>query len=449
MLFREAKPGARVESLKPFVLKLKDGFLLGLGRDPQEGSPCIQCAELWLSQRRVSVERMHLDDLLIRRDLIKSMVAENNPHVFHEISMDGTSTRLDCLVFPHPTCTCKKSDFLPPVQTSPRTNFAFSPVYQIKCARYGTPNGNLWLTSAAGTPASTGSPIQVYAAGREREESRFKAVDEWMKRAAFADLSSRLVRGQKITGADLVTGQTMPLFESSQSILTPEGMGAGATREEALLNALMALAKARTLNKFSSALKTPMLVVGTNNWIRGKVPFFLLQQYDLHLLFYPNSTQAWVVGVAALSRLRTDEAPIFVFGVDSDVNKAIDMALFKMLERCRPADWVEEDESESMPTMAESQKNAKMGVWWNHWIYRCAKINLKEILHLEPYGSSTEVWKQYFADGQEKLSVISLNTPALPEQLRVLVKLQGANMAASSRNVRGIGTFASFGDALI
>ena len=81
-----------------------------------------------------------------------------------------------------------------------------------------------------------------------------------------------------------------------------------------------------------------MLIVGANNWLRTRVPFFLLQQYDLHLLFYPNSMPSWVVGIAAFSRVKVDEKPIFAFGSASQIGNAMDLAVFKILELCRPDD---------------------------------------------------------------------------------------------------------------
>ena len=228
-------------------------------------------------------------------------------------------------------------------------------------------------------------------------------------------------------------------------------MGAGATHEDAVMNGLTGLAQARTLRKYVNTMKSPMLVVGSNNWVRGRVPFFLLQQYDLHLLFYPNSTPSWVVGVCALSRIKTDEPPIFVFGCDANVLGALDSALGKVLERCRPSDWKAAEDGEVASvgdeeiSKKESLKNTRLGMWWTHWIYRCPKISLKDVLHLEAYPKGIEHWRNYFTDGQEKLSVVSLNNELLPERLRFLVKVSSPVVSTSTRNVNGIGTWKTFG----
>ncbi len=455
MWFRAQQVDQGSISLTPFVLRMREGYLLGMGADPTKGGPCAHCCELWLTRRRVVAEQIQTESLPIRRDLLDALIAENSPHVFYELASDGTSTRMDCLVFPHPQCPCSKKTFVAPVKTPKRTNFAFSPVHQIKCARFGTPNGNVWLTSVKGQAPLSDRTFQVLAAGRDREVARFHAVDEWLKRASLSDLllSPDLAPGHGLPVRDFRTGAQEVMPRSALMDLTHEAMGAGANLEDATMNAFLALAKARTIRKYTGAMKNPMLIVGTNNWVRGRVPFFLLQQYDLHLLFYPNSTPSWVVGVAAMSRLRTDEPPVFVFGADTDILKALDSALLKMLEHCPPADWAPEEQSELSrddEKSVRSNRVSKLGLWWTHWIYRCPKISLKDVLHLEAYKASVEGWKDYFTDGQEKLSILSLNQPIYPGNMRSLVKIHSLEQAASpSRNINGIGTWASFRDAAV
>jgi len=71
--------------LRPFLLKLNEGYLLGLAMDPAKGSPCSRCAELWLKQRKVNAEPAPLSDLRVRRELIAELLSENTPHAFYEI----------------------------------------------------------------------------------------------------------------------------------------------------------------------------------------------------------------------------------------------------------------------------------------------------------------------------------------------------------------------------
>jgi hypothetical protein len=447
MLFK-AKVNQGPAPLKPFVLRLRDSFLVGLGMDPDRGSPCIHCTERWLTQRRVWTEPMKVSELTLRRDLLTDLLEENSAHTLYEISMDGTASRLDCIVFPHPDCECRKNSecYVPRLQVMKKINFAFSPITQLKCARYGTPNGNLWLTTAAGNSPLSEKMTRTFAVAREREASRMRAVEEWMKRAAFSDLGFRLNSGEEFLSQDLRSGKLEAVLEVGTQPSLGEGLGAGSTPEEAELDALFSLVKARTVRKYSTTMKHPMLVVGAHNWLRGRIPFFLMEQYDLHLLFYPNSTPAWVVGVAAFSRKKTNELPIFLFGADAEITKALDSAIFKMLEHCRPADWKQDDPS-SETGLAHA---SKLNLWWTHWIYRCPKIALKDVLHLEAYPREVSAWRGYFADGQERLTLLPVNHSLLPDKVRHLVKLSGPSLVSPypGRNVNGIGTWASFQNAL-
>jgi hypothetical protein len=437
---------SRPQPLKPFVLRTRDGYLLGLAQDPEKGAPCARCTELWLTDRNVWAERIELSQMIVRRELIPELLAENCAHVFFEISNDGTHTRLDTLVFPHPACSCSRYNYIAPKQISKNTNFAFSPITQLRVARFGTPDGNLWLATATGQSPVAKAALTTYGVERDKDLARFKAVDEWMKRATLADLPGRMDRGETLASEVLQTGNVELITKMQIRHSSFEGMGIGGSRDEATLDGLIHLARLRTLRKYSASMKNPMLVVGANNWIRTKVPFFLLQQYDLHLLFYPNSTQAWVVGMIALSRLNTSEKPVFVFSSDSDMGKAIDKLFFKLLETLRPA----EDELFTNRIHENTQQNPKLSLWWTHWIYRCPKISLKDLLHLEPYARSLESWREYFRDGQDLVSVVAVNSEYFPSQVRTLVKLQvasGENVQAA-RNINGIGIWRDFADAL-
>lgn len=436
-------------ALKPFVFKIQDGFLVGLATSSDVGSPCPGCVEHWLRQRDVSVQRATVSELTVRRDIIVDLLTENNPHVLYEVTNDGITTRLDSLIFPHPFCKCKKSNYVG-LETWPKDiNFAFSPITKIICARYGTPGGNIWVTSATGESTVSRQFVNASGIAKDREPSRFKAVEEWLKKAAILDLTLRIGRGETLTAESLQSGQLTSVGMTS-GVHAPDGIGVGASREEAILDGLINLAKARTLRKYISHMKCPMLVVGTNNWIRGRVPFFLLQGYDLHILFYPNSTPAWVVGVAALSRIRTDERPIFVFSAGSEIMSTLDDALYRALAVCRPQ---EENSANFNLRSIQSSDNrtiSKLNMWWTHWIYRCPKISLQDVLHLEPYPATTSAWRDYFRDGQEPVSIVTANHDLLPEKIRCLVGLTTPHEKESfNHNVEGIGTWATFRDALM
>lgn len=434
--------------LKPFLLKIREGFLLGLSPDPEQSSPCSGCVQMWLIDREVSVEKVELSNLTVRRELIPELLAENNSHVFYEIDLDGSYTRLEAIVYPHPNCSCEKTNYIPPKEINKRTNFAFSPLTQIKVSRFGTPDGNLWLASATGEAPLAAQTFTCYGVDKDKEAARFKAVDEWMKRCVVLDLPKRMARGETVPGEVLQTGNVELFNRSLPNQSQFEGVGVGANKDEATLDALFNLAKVRTLKKYTSSMKNPMLVVGANNWMRTKVPFYLLQQYDLHLLFYPNSTQAWVVGLAAFSRQRLEEKPQFVFAADADIHQAIDQLFFKIVEVLRPSE--PETEIPRIPDEHPKGMGSKLHMWWTQWIYRCPKISLKDLLHLEAYPRTLDYWRDYFRDGQERVSVLAVNNEYLPSQIRTLVKLKLSssdpiNLVA---NINGIGTWNDFRDAL-
>ncbi|MFM8269909.1 MAG: hypothetical protein ACKN9V_06935 [Pseudomonadota bacterium] len=438
----------RPTNLKPYVLKVKDGFLLGLAREPEQGAPCSNCVLLWLKQRNVWAQHASVSDLTIRRDLIADLLTENSAHVIYEISRDGTAIRMEAIVFPHPRCSCEKMNYLAPATTSKNTNYAFSPLTQIFCTRFGTPDGNLWLTRVTGDCPLTEKTLTVFAVERDKEISRKKAVDEWMKKAIQTDLPLRLRRGELIAAESLQSGDFELMNREQQLDNVVSVMGAGENREEATLNALVELAKTTTLRRYSQSMKNPMLIVGANQYIRSKAPFFLLQQYDLHLLFYPNSTQAWVVGLVAVSRQRTDEKPVFVFAAHTHIQEALDQLFFKVLEALKP-----EEQLSGAPVLKRDKTesiSSQLNMWWIHWIYRCPKIAIKDILSLEPYSRDLSQWRDYYRDGQEEVSIFSVNNPCLPSQIRTVVKVQIPlrDRINNVRNINGIGTWSDFRDAL-
>lgn len=436
-----------VHPFKPFVLRIREGFLLGLAMPPEKGSPCLNCIQSWLTQRRVWSERMDLVDLRIGRDLIPKLIEENNSHVFYEIMENGTVTRLDSIVFPHPRCACHRGNYVPPPKLTNKLNFAFSPLFQIKCVRYSTPTGNLWVTNVTGDPLEGSGKIVAQGHGPEREVSRLRAVDEWLKRYALSSLVARSQEGEALWAKALGTNEPRLLLPHEASGMG--SLGAGKDEQEALIDALSSYAKVRTLQKYAATHKSPMLIVGANGWLRDRVPFTVLQQYDLHLFFYPNSTPTWVVGVAAMSRINTSEPVQFFFGAHRDVNEALLQLVGKVVEFSRPVEGPDEGAPAALRSVDGAKASAsKLHLWWTHWIYRCPKISLKDVSHLEPYEANLETWKAYFGDGQENLSYISMNHDLLPGTLKTLVKLVAPSLAAPV-NVNGIGTWASFRSSLV
>jgi hypothetical protein len=442
MLFRSKAAGGAPVQLKPFVFRVREGFLVGLARDPQTGSPCAGCIELWLRDRDLWGSRIEVDELPVRRDLLEELTAAGNPHTFYEISRDGSATKLECAVFPHPSCVCDKSDYLPPPRLTRRTNFAFSPLLQLSSQRHATPNGNLWVTVAAGPSPLARQPIHVTGSGGDKETARFRAVDQWLQRAATHDAEWRVRQGERLESDVLETGRG----DEDREPVGPrsiDSIGVGQDRSEATLNALVSLTLKQTLQRYAANAKNPMLVVGANTWLRERIPFFVLQRYDVHLLFYPTSTPCWVIGAAAFSRLRSDEKPLFVFSADTSVLGALERTLGRLLESIPPS-------LEEGADPAEASRGSKLNLWWTHWIYRCPKISLSDVLHLEPYTRTLEPWLGYLQDGQPVVRVTPLNTHTLPASLRTVVRITTADVSPPTnvRSLHGIGTWAHFRDAL-
>ena len=443
-LFNLLKAGRVVKAdsipLKPFLFRTRDGFLLGASPDPSIASPCSGCIEKWLRSRNVWLERAELSELTLRRDLIAELLLENTPHTLFEIHREGEVTRLDSLVFPHKDCSCNRKTYIAQTKTSQKTNFAFSPIHQIKCVRYGSTQGNLWWTQATGESPLTGSLITTQAVERDREDSRSVAIDKWLRKAAEGDLLARQFSGEKLKSESLQSGLTEPAFlkMGEASFVT----GAGSNENEARLDAFQTMAKLRTIKNYASSGKNPMLIVGTNNWVRGRVPFFLLQQYDLHFFFYPNAMPVWIVGLALLSRVSTDEKPLFFFGASSNSLDALDRAIFQCLETVKPPSV---DELPTLNSPSFGGGSAKLQMWWINWVYRCPKIPSKDVLHLEPYPKTAEVWYDFFKDGEPKVSLHKLNHSLLPTEIRTLSAIESPILERlQRRNVRGIGSLSAY-----
>jgi hypothetical protein len=283
--------------MKPFIFEIPDGYLIGLY--------CAKCISAWLSKRNVT--HKEVNRLPIRRDLLTELIANRELGVMYEITNDGHSTRVECYIEKYPSCDC-----VTPIirANSKRLNFAFSSILQIKSTRYGTQNGNVWLSIATQDNGTT-----TFGYGNDKEESRINA--------AFPDTKSKDV---------------------AQHVV----------------------------NHFQSQHKQPMLIVGANNWVRQYVPFYLLQEYDIFTLFYPNSLNTWVCGIMAMSRTNPRAKPIWSFDSNQTSEKALKNALWGLIHQTMDCELEEH--------------NPKLNVWATQWIYKCPKIGLRDILALEKYS---------------------------------------------------------------
>jgi len=437
--------------LKPFAFKTRDGFLLGLATDPKAGSPCSSCVERWLKEREVWLGEMAVGDLpSYARELLAELLCEKSGHTFYEILSDGSKTRLDSIVFPHPDCVCNKSCYVPPQDLTKNKNYAFSPIFRLRCVRYGTPQGNLWLFTVSGQAPATGRLVTAFGVDPKKDLAKMKAIEQWMKKAAPLDLAARLNEGQRVSRENLITGD-LKLITQNEDLPSSLGMGAGSSKQKAVMDALYSLTQYQTLKRSSSIGKSPMLVVGAHSWLRSRVPFFLLQQYDLHLMFYPTPSPAWVIGILAVSRKDTSEAPTFAFSADSHPLKAVEGAIYKLLEKVYPLDM---KGFKSLQKEGTRTIKAHMSLWWTNWIYRCPKLPLKDILALEPYANTVEQWREYLKEKNITLSFLHMNHPTLPAKIKHLVKIQLPETELyqgvdQTHNVGGIGTWNNIESSLL
>lgn len=439
-------------NLRPFAFKTQDGFLVGLAMDPEEGAPCVNCVKRWLTERNVWLEESLVADLPPRaREILSGLVGENTAHTFYEVLTDGSKVRLDSVVFPHPKCDCNKKMYCGPEDIKKNSNFAFSPIYRLRCVRYGTPSGNLWFFTATGKAPATGRVVTAFGIHPNKQQAKIKAVEQWMKKVAPLDLASRMNDGISASREDIVTGNSKIV---SQNDTEPSsiGMGAGDSKEMAVIEALTSLARYQTLKTFTTSGKKPMMVVGAHSWLRARVPFFLLQQYDLHLMFYPTSSPVWVAGLIALSRTDTTEAPVCVFSSEAHPMKVLESVIYKVLERCYPADA----KDLGKPKKEEKKKSfaSQMHLWWTNWIYRCPKITLKDVLMLEPYSNTLDQWQTHLKENKKSLSFLHMNHPTLPSKIKYLVKIllpetERYDGLSNSHNVTGIHTWSSIETSLM
>lgn len=436
------------ESLELFALRLREGYLIGLAARPSIGSPCADCVQKWLEERKIVSVRIQPDAVKVRKDLIADLIRENQPHVFHEIFDDGTSNRMENLVFPHPKCACAKEAFQLPAVLNWESSLSFSPIGQAKSARYTTPNGHVWLTSTTGRTPVLQQLIRTTGFGSTKEISRRRAVENWLRQAAYEDFSAQQRIGSRIATENLQTANHSEWIWERTEGWGVTGVGENAF--EASLDGMYQLTLQRTLRRYASQGKSPLLVVGANHWLRARVPFFLLQEYDLHLVFYPNSSPCWILGLVAFSRLRSSSKPTFIFSASHSMQQAIDEVLGKAVEMCRPdPDY----DSLSIPPIsggplgnpeAEGEAGKRLNLWWTHWIYRCSKINWKDIIGLEPYPKELNLWREYYRDGQPPVSLIPLNSSGLPSALRSLIHVRIQEPAQPRSKILGIGTMRDF-----
>lgn len=418
------------------VFRISTGYLLGFFPESNIASPCARCIEKWLTEQNEFLEKASPEEIVVRQDLVKELEIQKDPHTLYEVTPKGEAIKHENLVFPHPNCSCNKSNFILPQEPKIESlSLNFSPIKKTLSARIASPTGNKWLT------CFQNNSIVAYGVSANKGEARKFALLEFIKKYFHMVQTPQKLLSE--FGTHFLSNESV--FQSSglneNSYLDVEGMGL--TAKEAMMNSLHELAKQHTLKRFANLARNPMLVIGAENWVREQLPFYVLQNYDVHLLFYPNSMPSWVVGIVAINRKSTESAPVFVFSSGPGIFNVIEDALNKLLIHIRPEEGLEEWPPASIKS---APRNSKLNTWWNAWVYRCVKITLKDILHLEDYSNDTQVWKDYFKDGQQEVLLLQNSSQFIPENLfyiqRIRIKL---DIQIRKALIYGIGTLHSMG----
>jgi hypothetical protein len=168
---------------------------------------------------------------------------------------------------------------------------------------------------------------------------------------------------------------------------TKSSHGVGLTRDESRKNALGGKTPGKTghpdfipeIGKEAAEHKQGHLVVGANNYLRNKLPFFLLQQYDHHIIHHQDEQGTHHVGVIALHRQHPDHAPIVTHASGETGEKALTGALHQQLIEARPTEF-DEDHNPVSSQKSGAPHQSKKNTWLTHWIYRQPKKSLKDLL---------------------------------------------------------------------
>jgi hypothetical protein len=119
-----------------------------------------------------------------------------------------------------------------------------------------------------------------------------------------------------------------------------------------------------------NGFKPPLLVVGCNNYIRSKVGADVVQNWDVHVMFFPTSETVWRIGILYISRIGENVMLTVCDGTN------IEAALIRAL----------------IPASGDATElHSKALVWLTHAVYRCPKISLRDILALEPYENVKKI----------------------------------------------------------
>lgn len=305
--------------IKRFAIKLGEGRVIGV-YDTKQG-PCPKCYLNYLKDRKVQAKiDKPLDKDSPMYERLKKMTQHN---ILYEITSTNQINTLTLYTYKHENCPSKRC------QNGMEANFkytdwnnlncAFSNIYQIKCIRFGTPSGNVWKFSA--TIHQGGKIINRIVSHKDKETAR------------------RMVILGETHGHE---GQPEEMPQMGVQIV-------------------------------DNAKKTPTLIVGANPWIRRRVPYFVLQQYDLYLLQMPTDDGSYRIVIGAFSRTNSSRYE-WAYADSNSAVKAAESALYNLLNRLKPSDW-------RMEEVKETGHDKTLALWNTNFVYRCPKVAMKDIFN--------------------------------------------------------------------
>lgn len=130
--------------------------------------------------------------------------------------------------------------------------------------------------------------------------------------------------------------------------------------------------------KDEPGFKFPMMIVGANSHIHQHIKHSIAKYYDVHLFFSPNDTTEYYVSALVMSRT-LDTEPYII----TSYEKSSSHAILKLFENVNSTFFVKGNVVNPLDALSPIDK--RKGLWINNSMYRCAKISLKDVLHLETY----------------------------------------------------------------
>lgn len=318
-----------------YAIKTNHGHIIG--QNISGKSPNYHDVLNWLKDKNVPAELVNPAPF---NKKFASYMSENaDPHTIYETDHNDPNyiAKLDSIIEKHPNSPDYKEDnYIPKKELNENTNFAFTPLSWVDSTRFGTPDGNLWVTK---TKNSHTGEVK-YSIGKSKGESRLMAYQ----------------------GKNLGQGGN------------PELMPDIAGQKQHKGN----------------------LIVGVNSYLRTKVPFFIVQNLDLYP-FYQKTADGYRVGVMGTYRNGSGK-PLYAYSEsEKSPKEALDNAINHFVLEAMKIHSKPEEPGVNFDIGSDEpdKKTQKLNSWLTNSIYRSPKISLKDIVN-EPQTAQKSLKDDYF-----------------------------------------------------